>query len=105
MTPHLPFRAALVLAAALLSGASTAGFAQGQDPDADGTTNRREWAYPSRGPAPGQRGARAVDPNGSGLGPWYGSVSAGLGWFDGDGLSNSTGFAAEGRLACDLTDE
>ena len=79
--------------------------ARAQNTDADTTTSERAWAYPSRGPSRSQ--ARAADPNRSwwDQGSWYASATAGPAWFGGDGLSRSADFAAEGRIARDLTDE
>ena len=94
----------MFLAAAFLasSGPSSA-VAQGAD---DGkTTAERDWAYPTKGPTREQ--ARTPGPEAPWWqqGPWYAGVEAGIGWFDGDGLTNAPDFVAEGRIACDLADE
>jgi hypothetical protein len=99
----LPVWRGVTLTAVALAS-TIAGAAQAQDSDST-TTSDRNWAYPSRGPSRSE--ARAPDPNRPGWDPysWYASVSAGPAWFGGDRMSNSAGFAAEGRVAHDLTDE
>jgi hypothetical protein len=100
-TPSFRVLTALGLALAAASGGAT----YAQESDSRPTTGEREWAYPSRGPSRAE--ARAANANRPGWDPysWYASVSAGPAWFNGDGLSDSADFAAEGRLAHDLTDE
>ena len=90
--------------AAIVGVLALAAPARGQEGD-DATTTPRDWAYPSRGPGPGQ--GQHTDPNRSwwDTGSWYASVSAGPAWFGGDDMSDSVDFAVEGRVARDLSDE
>jgi len=94
--------ASLILFTSLGAAAARA---QASGPDDGATTSERNWAYSSRGPSRSQ--ARASDPNRSwwDQGSWYASISAGPAWFDGDGLSGSADFAAEARVARELSDE
>ena len=100
-------RGSSAVMAALFIASCGAFTARAQDPndDAGSTTAQRDWSYSSRGPTRSE--ARASDPNRSAWdqGSWYASISAGPAWFGGDNMSNSTGFALEGRVARDLTDE
>ena len=103
-----PSRAAALVYAAcaclLIAAAPVVTRAQETRPD-DATTSDRDWAYPTRGPTREQ--ARSADPNRPlwQEGPWFGSVAAGLVWFDGDNLSGSADFAADLRLGFDLSNE
>lgn len=96
-------RVALVFGLVVALCTATPAQVTGADDESDTTTERR-WSYSSRGP--GRNLARASDPSASWweTGPWYGGVSAGPAWFGGDGLADSTDFAAEARVARDLTD-
>lgn len=74
------------------------------DGAADGgsrTTADRAWTYDTRGPS--QSGAVKPGTQWWETGPWFVIVSAGPAWFDGDDLDNSVSFAAQVRVARELS--
>ena len=95
----------LVAAFALLVTVIGQAPARGQEgetvtPDGDSrTTAGRQWSYDTRGPR------HATGPGQSVVRPWYFTASAGVGWFGGDDISDTPGFAGQLRLARDLSDE
>jgi hypothetical protein len=96
----LPRFLAIVAAAAALTCGSAV---RAQAPDDTTTTNARDWNYPPQGPTRSQARAAGADEHWWENGPWSVAASFGPAWFAGDGISSTTDFAAEARLARDLS--
>jgi hypothetical protein len=80
--------------------------ARAQDAGDPSTTNEqggRGWNYPSKGPTREQSRAAGGDEHWWEHGPWSVAASFGPAWFTGDGVSGNTDFAAEARLARDVS--
>src|SRR4051812_27624077 len=90
--------------ALIVSGVALAWAPAARAQDAgDASSSDRGWNYPSKGPTREQSRAAGGDEHWWEHGPWSVAASFGPAWFTGDGVSGNTDFAAEARLAPDVS--